>query len=510
MIEDNSHKRGLGQAVDWRMVGIYFLLILIGWINIYASLHSANPESIFAWSSRAGKQFVWILTGLSLAGLILFIIPPRLWEGVSIPLYILVLGLLVLVIFVSRDVKGSHSWFTLGPVSFQPAEISKISTSLLLAFVMSQQNFRISKWKDFLTAALVIGVPMLIIIAESETGSALVYVGFIFVLYREGLSGWWLGAIGLVIALFIATLTLGAFWSILLLTGILVVCYAMLGPAKEFWTRVGIGAAFIGLMSLLPWVLSEASEAVTAHIQWIEQVTWVPQKGETQDYFWRFVPNIKPLYILLGVCLPAVPALLAAAYRRRDNYLLLGVLALVAGIILVFSTDYIFQHVLQPHQRGRIEVLLGLKEDLAGLGYNVNQSKIAIGSGGLLGKGFLQGTQTTFGFVPEQSTDFIFCTVGEEWGFAGCLLVILLYAFLIVRLVMDAEHCRSHFARIYGYCVASCIFMHLFINVGMTIGLMPVIGIPLPLLSYGGSSLWTFTMMIFIFLALYRDEKKYF
>ena len=239
-------------------------------------------------------------------------------------------------------------------------------------------------------------------------------------------------------------------------------------------------------------------------------MTWVPRQGETQDFFWRFVPNIKALYILLGACLVAVPVLLTTAYRRRDNYLLLGVLAFVAGIILIFSTDYIFQHVLQPHQRGRIEVLLGLKEDLTGLGYNVNQSKIAIGSGGLLGKGFLQGTQTTFGFVPEQSTDFIFCTVGEEWGFAGCLLVILLYTFLIVRLVMDAEHCRSHFARIYGYCVASCIFMHLFINVGMTIGLMPVIGIPLPLLSYGGSSLWTFTMMIFIFLALYRDEKKYF
>jgi len=176
----------------------------------------------------------------------------------------------------------------------------------------------------------------------------------------------------------------------------------------------------------------------------------------------------------------------------------------------VFSTDYIFQHVLQDHQRSRIEVLLGMKEDLAGAGYNVNQSKIAIGSGGFAGKGFLQGTQTTFGFVPEQSTDFIFCTVGEEWGFLGCLVVILLYVFLIVRLIMDAERCRGRFTRIYGYCVASCVFMHLFINVGMTIGLMPVIGIPLPLLSYGGSSLWAFTILIFIFLALYRNEKKYF
>jgi rod shape determining protein RodA len=194
----------------------------------------------------------------------------------------------------------------------------------------------------------------------------------------------------------------------------------------------------------------------------------------------------------------------------KKRFLLITLGVYLAGVIMVFSTDYIFQNVLQPHQRGRIEVLLGLREDPAGLGYNVTQSKIAIGSGGLFGKGFLHGTQTTFGFVPEQATDFIFCTIGEEWGFAGCLLVILLYTFLIARLIIDAERCRGKFTRIYGYCVASCIFMHLFINVGMTIGLMPVIGIPLPLLSYGGSSLWAFTILIFIFLALYRDEKKYF
>lgn len=510
MIEENTHQRGLRQAIDWRLVGIYFLLVIIGWVNIYAALHSSDPSSILAWSSRAGKQFVWILTGLSLGGIILFLIPPRLWEGLSIPLYIIVLGLLVLVIFVSRDVKGSHSWFTLGPVSFQPAEISKITTSLVLAFLMSQQNFKIGKWKDLMKALLVIGIPMLVIVAESETGSALVYVGFIFVLYREGLSGWWLGLIGLIILLFIATLTLGPFWAILLLMGILVLCNALMGPAKEFWARLGIGAGIVILMSMMPSILGMLSEAVADKIAWIENVTWVPQAGETQDYFWSFVPSIKPIYILLGLCLPAIPLLLYQAYRRRDSFLLLSVLAFLAGLILIFSTNYIFENVLQAHQRGRIEVLLGLKEDLAGVGYNVNQSKIAIGSGGLLGKGFLQGTQTTFGFVPEQSTDFIFCTVGEEWGFVGCLVVILLYTFLIARLVLDAERCRSRFARIYGYCVASCIFMHLFINVGMTIGLMPVIGIPLPLLSYGGSSLWTFTMMIFIFLALYRDEKKYF
>ena len=189
---------------------------------------------------------------------------------------------------------------------------------------------------------------------------------------------------------------------------------------------------------------------------------------------------------------------------------MLSIIGFFAGVIMVFSTDFLFNDVLQPHQRKRIEVLLGLKEDPAGVGYNVNQSLIAIGSGGVVGKGYLNGTQTTFGFVPEQATDFIFCTVGEEWGFLGCAVVIGLYIFMIMRILHDAERSREAFTRIYGYCVASCVFMHLFINIGMTIGIMPVIGIPLPLLSYGGSSLWAFTVLIFIFIALDREEKKYF
>ena len=221
MIEINSHQRGIRQSVDWALIGVYLVLVFIGWINIYASIHSTEPSSIFDWSARSGKQFIWMLTSFGLGGLILFVLPPKLWEGLSIPMYLGVLALLVLVIFVSKDVKGSHSWFELGPVKFQPAEISKITTSLVLALIMSQQGFKLSKFKHFIIAAAVIALPMLIIIAESETGSALVYVGFIFVLYREGLSGWWLGLIGLVIALFVGTLTAGAFWSVLLLVGVL-------------------------------------------------------------------------------------------------------------------------------------------------------------------------------------------------------------------------------------------------------------------------------------------------
>ncbi|MBP5374374.1 MAG: rod shape-determining protein RodA [Bacteroidales bacterium] len=501
-------ERRLRQSIDWALVATYLVLILIGWINIYASIHSSAPPSILSWSTRSGKQFVWILTSLGLAGIILQLLPPRIWEAVSVPFYIFVLGLLVLVIFVSSDVKGSHSWFDLGPVRFQPAEISKISTSLVLALIMSQPQFRISRLKDFLKAVAVIALPMLVIVAESETGSALVYLGFIFVLYREGLSGWWLGLIALVVGLFIATLTLGPYWAIMLLAAALLISNARV--EKRPGKLLGWGSAALLALSLIPWLWGLLTKAVQARMDYLNSRIWVPQAGESLDYFWSFICGINPVVFIIAAAAVAIPLLLWKAYMKKKGFLAISIGAFVAGVLLVFSTQFIFEKVLKDHQRSRIEILLGMKEDPSGVGYNVNQSKIAIGSGGFSGKGFLHGTQTTFGFVPEQSTDFIFCTVGEEWGFLGCLVVIALYVFLIARLMADAERCRGKFTRIYGYCAASCIFMHLFINVGMTVGLMPVIGIPLPLLSYGGSSLWSFTIMIFIFLALYREEKKYF
>lgn len=480
---ENFSDRGIKKSVDWALVVTYLLLILIGWVNIYASIHSDGPASIFDYNFRSGKQFVWILTALGLAALILFVVNAQLWESASIPLYLGVLCLLVAVIFLGVEVKGSRSWFEFGPIRFQPAEVSKITTSLLLATLMSQVNFRITRFKDFLLTALILSIPMVVILAESETGSALVYVGFIFVMYREGFSGWWIFCIGMAALLFILTLTASPYVSILVLAGVLLLCNGLesnkIGVA--FWIFSGI----LLILCLLPWIFGKFS----------------PES---------FVSKINPLYILVGICVAAVLYLMIVGYRSRHRFLSMSALGLIAGMALVFSTEFIFNNILQDHQRKRIEVLLGMKEDPAGVGYNVNQSMIAIGSGGLHGKGFLGGTQTTFGFVPEQSTDFIFCTVGEEWGFLGCLVVISLYVFLISRIIMDAEKSREAFTRIYGYCVASCIFMHLFINIGMTIGIMPVIGIPLPLLSYGGSSLWAFTVLIFIFIALYRQEKKYY
>ena len=472
--------RGLARSIDWWLVICWVLLVCIGWANIYASIHSTEPDSIFDWGCRSGKQFVWIMTSLGIAGVIMFLIPPRFYEGLSIPIYIGVLLLLVAVIFLGIEVKGSRSWFAFGPVRFQPAEVSKISTSLLLAMVMSQLGYRIGRFKDFVTTALIILVPMMIIVLQSETGSALVYVGFIFMLYREGLSGWLIFMVGMAILLFILTISVSPYVAALTLAGISSFCIGLYSGNLKWW-----------LILCLPLLILFA---------------FVPQLFSTTP----LLEGINPLWVLLGTIAIALPFVAFHAFRQRNTFTHLGIISTLAGILLIFSADFIFNDVLQDHQRKRVEVLLGMKEDPAGVGYNVNQSKIAIGSGGLFGKGYLNGTQTTYGFVPEQSTDFIFCTIGEEWGFMGCAAVILLYVFLIWRIIHDAEHSREGFTRIYGYCVACCIFMHLFINIGMTIGLMPVIGIPLPFLSYGGSSMWGFTAMLFIFIALYRNEKKYF
>ena len=430
-MQEDALDRGLKKTVDWRLIVVYLALMLFGWINIYAAVQSGEPSSIFDLSCNSGKQALWMGGAIVLAALVLFVISSYFWESISNPAYLVVLVLLVLVIFMSHNVKGSHSWFELGPVKFQPAELSKITTSLLLASIMSRPGFKMSNIRHFIIAALIVLIPMLVIVAESETGSALVYAGFVFVLYREGLSGWFIGLIGMAILLFV--LTIKTHWWISLIV-------------------VGVAALY---------------------------------------YFIHYLRRTSSL-------------------RMRRRVVRNGLIAMVAGVVLVFAADFFFHHVLKDYQRERIEVVLGMKEDLKGVGYNVHQSLIAIGSGGLTGKGYLQGTQTSFGFVPEQSTDFIFCTVGEEWGFMGSLAVIVLYGLMFFWIVQDSERARSSFTRIYGYCVASCLFMHLFINIGMTIGLMPVIGIPLPFFSYGGSSLWAFTTMLFIFIALDRQEKKYF
>ncbi len=468
------------------MVTIYLVLFFIGWINVYSAVHSEETMSIFSLGARSGKQFIWFGMSVITAAVIVFALNPRTYEGIAFPLYLLFLILLIAVIFLGTKVNGSRSWFELGLFRFQPAEVSKISTSLLLARIMSQYGFRLRKMRDFIMAAIVVLLPMLIIVLQNETGSALVYVGFLFVFYREGLSGWILFMVGMAILLFILTLTASPFTAVLVLLIVVTIYNSLyLNEMRHWWMVYFPSLLFLSFIPKIFGKLSGISENVALIIE-----------------------KIDPVYILIAISAIIIPFILVDAYKRYKPFTVLAVASLIAGVILVFSTDILFDKVLQDHQRQRIEVLLGMKEDPSGVGYNVNQSMIAIGSGGFAGKGYMNGTQTTYGFVPEQSTDFIFCTIGEEWGFLGTTFVILLFVFLIGRIIVTAEQSYEAFTRIYGYCVASCFFMHLFINIGMTIGLMPVIGIPLPFVSYGGSSLFSFTVLLFIYIALRRNESK--
>lgn len=466
--------------IDIPLVICYLLLVFIGWINIFASVYSEEHSSIFDITQRYGMQFIWILTAIVLAISILFVLNPKIYSVLSPPIYLFVCVLLIAVIFFGKEVNGSHSWFQIGPVSFQPAEISKISTSLFLAYIMSKYNFRLGKMQDAIAVALTILVPMALIIMEKETGSALVYCGFIFLLYREGLSGWILVFGILSILLFVVTLAVSPLAAIIIL-------FVLTGTINGIFT----GKLLLHLCIIIPVSLV---------------LGFMPMA------FKEFIPTFDPAhieYIALGITSSLVLLSLIKFRGRRAKHLKFLFLGFICSIILIFSVQFIFNNILQPHQRSRIENLLGIKEDLMGAGYNVHQSKIAIGSGGFTGKGFLNGTQTKFDFVPEQSTDFIFCTVGEEWGFLGSVLVVSIYIFLITRLIVLSERQKDRFARIYGYCVACCFFMHVFINIGMTMGLVPVIGIPLPLLSYGGSSLWSFTILLFIFIKLDMERWRY-
>lgn len=460
--------------IDWKVVGCYLFLILFGWINIYSS--SGGATEIFDFSTNYGKQIIWIGSAFALAAIILFAVPHRVYSVFAWLIYGFVIVLLAAVIFIGTEVNGSKSWLELGPVRLQPAEFSKIATALALATVMGKYGFKFRRFKDAIKAFAVMALPMLLIVMEKETGSALVYAGFLLVLYREGMSGWVLiFGIGAIV-LFILTLAFSPFISILALLGVLMLFYAFMN--RRPLPKALCGAAIVAALSFIDNLFS------------LEGVR-------------SFVPEIiNSDTVLAAICIVAAVVLIFISLKKKWRIVRKLAFTLVCGVGLIFSVDFIFDNILQEHQRGRIETLLGIKEDIMGVGYNVHQSLIAIGSGGFGGKGFLQGTQTRFDFVPEQSTDFIFCTIGEEWGFVGALAIIAAYLTIIISVFNSAEKQKESFARIYGYGVASCILMHVVINICMTIGLMPVIGIPLPFLSYGGSSLWAFTILLFIYLRL--------
>lgn len=408
-------QKNILQNIDWMLVGLFVVMVLIGWLNIYAAVYNEEHQSIFDLSQSYGKQTLWI-GGAFILALMILVIDGKFYAAFSYAIYIVFIILLLATFAFSRDVKGSFGWIDIGSFKLQPAEFAKFATNMAVAKYLSTLDIRMKDAKTKLISTLIIGIPAVIILLQNDTGSALVFGAFIFVLYREGLSGNILLLALVTVALFILALLVKSSTLIIILIGI---------------------AVLFGLL----------------------------------------------------------------VRKNKRNMIIIASGAILA-VGMVYSVDYVYNRVLQEHQRTRIDVLLGKELDLKGAGYNVNQSKIAIGSGGLFGKGFLQGTQTKYDFVPEQSTDFIFCTVGEEWGFLGSLIVIGLFMALLARIIIVAERQRSQYSRIYGYGVASIIFFHLMINIGMTIGLAPVIGIPLPFFSYGGSSLWSFTILLFIFIKL--------
>ena len=402
--------------IDWIIVLIYLALVLIGWFSIFSARYNEAHPSIFDLSQVYGKQLIWIGAAL-LMGFIILLIDAKFFNAFAFWIYIVVLASLFVVLVYGKATKGATSWIEFGPVKFQPSEFAKMATALAVASYLGRLDVDLQKRKDQIFAIALVLIPMALVLLQNDTGSAIVFVSFIFIFYREGL------------------------------------------PGAGFVMVAGVVAVVLFVFTLI----------------WSQKI----------------------MYIILGALL-----VLTLTYyilnKKKNLIMMLGVF--VCMFVFVFSVDYAFNKVLQDHQRSRIEVLLGMKDDPKGDGYNVHQSKIAIGSGGLTGKGFLEGTQTKYDFVPEQHTDFIFCTVGEEGGFFGTAIVVLLYVALLVRLIILAERQRSTFSRVYGYGVAGIFFVHVAINIGMTIGLVPVIGIPLPFLSYGGSSMLAFTMMLAIFV----------
>ncbi len=401
--------------IDWWTILIWVALVLLGWISIYAAIYDEEHSSIFDMSQKYGKQLLWIGTAVLLALITLFT-DYKFFPTFSFIIYVLMIGLLAGVLVFGKEIAGSKSWFQIGSFSLQPAEFAKFATNLAVAKYLSGLNINLKKPKTLFKVFLIIAIPSGLIFLQNDTGSALVYTAFIFVFYREGMTG-----------------------------GILI---------------IALVTVFLFLLALL----------------------------------------VNKFIVIVGLALIAVLLILVIRHTTRNIAVILGFLLLTSGF--VYSVDYAFQNVLEPHHRTRINVLLGKESDIHGAGYNVHQSLIAIGSGGFSGKGFLKGTQTKFNFVPEQSTDFIYCTVGEEWGFIGSSMVVVLFLILLSRLIYLAERQRSTFSRVYGYGVASIIFFHFAVNIAMTLGLFPVIGIPLPFFSYGGSSLWGFTILLFIFLKL--------
>ena len=480
MAQRTDKQPSLFRSIDWWTILIYLALLTFGWVSVCGASYTYGETDIFSLDSRSGMQIVWIGTSL-LLGLILLLLDDRIYDMFAYPIFCVLLLLLIGTIFNPHSIKGSHSWLVIGPLRLQPAEFAKFATALALAKFMSTYGYDIHRWKDFSITLALIFLPMLCIVLQKETGSALVYLAFFLMLYREGMSG------------------------SLLFTGIAMVVYFVIGirfaDTMLFYTPTSVGKFTVLLLIHLfsgLLVLNYCKNKRDGVLILLATV------GMTIIFllFALYVIPFDVVYVQLVITALLVGYLLWQAVATRVRTYLWIALFAIGSLVFFNTADYVLNNVMEPHQRVRINVLLGLEEDLKGAGYNVHQSQIAIGSGGIEGKGFLNGTQTKLKYVPEQDTDFIFCTVGEEEGFLGSAGVLLLFLALVLRLIHLSERQTYRFGRIYGYSVLSIFLFHVFINVGMVLGLTPVIGIPLPFFSYGGSSLWGFTLLLFIFLRI--------
>ena len=482
----NTNRRSVFHDVDLFTIIIYAILVISGVFSIYAAGYDYDNAGIFAFSEFSGKQIMWI--GISaVISLVILLVDRRIYETYAYPLYVLLLFILLMTVFIAPDIKGSHSWLVLGPISLQPAEFAKFATALALAKLFSEYNFvRNARFSNYLRALLIMFLPMIIILAQNETGSALVFMSLFLVLYREGMSGLVLFAAIFAVVIFVVTviytetivmgIPVGEFVIFVMIQVLLVFMLAVYSKRDIAARNVALGFIICGIIAA---ILSAFDIVIPGTIYFLSTIA------------------LALLYVLFELL------------KTRIQSLLVTVFTIVLSVTFLFSVNYVFTSVLQPHQQLRVKVALGIEEDLRAAGYNVNQSKIAIGSGGFWGKGYLKGTQTKLKYVPEQHTDFIFCTIGEEQGFVGTVTVLSLFLILILRILSIAERQPSTFGRVYAYCVASYFILHFCINIGMVIGLCPVIGIPLPFFSYGGSSLLGFTILLFILLRIDAGRREY-
>jgi len=461
--------------IDWITILLYLVLVMMGWINIYAAVYSDEHQSILDIGQQYGKQMIWIIAGMFLAICVL-IVDSKFYVAFAYHIYVLILLLLVAVLFLGREINGARAWFEVGGVALQPAELGKFATSLAVAKYMSQFGFKMARTKSYIVLGTMMLLPALLILLQNDTGSALVFAVFFLVFYREGLPD---------------VILIGGF------TAIILFILALL------WTQFQILMLLIIVSLILFTVIRQSIKEGVIGFVMVTLIYGIMFGLKNIIGF-----DATPFQLMIFTAILSVLIFIVYGFSRHIRQAWFVLLFFIFSIAISLSVNYFYRSVMVSHQRDRVDNLLGIKNDLLGAGYNVHQSKIAIGSGGIVGKGFLKGTQTKYNFVPEQSTDFIFCTVGEEWGFLGTTVVILLFLILLIRLIYLAERQRSTFSRIYGYGVACILFFHIVINISMTIGLAPVIGIPLPFFSYGGSSLWSFTILLFIFIKLDASRTK--